>query len=153
MYAWRMEAEEDLYFEDMTPKQQQEYHRDFEFEFRKYCYGKIVQSLEGVLDGLSGDKSVWGYIRSDPHGVLETALAKAIVNSGGPKPPKIPRSVSAKKRVLVRERCGSECAWCGATRNLVIDHIRPVELGGNSRLHNLQVLCQACNSAKRDRFA
>lgn len=33
-------------------------------------------------------------------------------------------------------------------RNLSVDHIKPVQLGGETELGNLQLLCQSCNSTK-----
>jgi len=44
------------------------------------------------------------------------------------------------------------CEKCGAREDLSIDHITPIELGGHNGLDNLQLLCQKCNSRKRDRY-
>lgn len=44
------------------------------------------------------------------------------------------------------------CATCGATSRLTADHVVPVADGGDRwGPANLQTLCVACNSAKRDR--
>lgn len=43
----------------------------------------------------------------------------------------------------------TECAHCGATERLEIDHIVPRSRGGYSYAHNLQVLCKPCNLEKR----
>jgi 5-methylcytosine-specific restriction protein A len=48
----------------------------------------------------------------------------------------------------VRARDDSKCRHCGATTDLVIDHIVPVCNGGPTEYSNLQVLCRACNSSK-----
>jgi 5-methylcytosine-specific restriction protein A len=44
------------------------------------------------------------------------------------------------------------CARCGRTNDLTADHIVRKAAGGRNELSNVQVLCRACNSAKRDRI-
>lgn len=44
------------------------------------------------------------------------------------------------------------CAHCASTKNLEVDHIQPVSLGGSSERNNLQPLCATCNRSKRNRF-
>lgn len=58
--------------------------------------------------------------------------------------------ISPTKRRFVLERDGHACAKCGETRDLTIDHIRPVSKNGSSKTWNLQTLCQRCNEAKAD---
>ena len=53
----------------------------------------------------------------------------------------IPRAV----RHLVWERDGGVCCKCSSRRNLHLDHIIPVALGGRSTQENLWVLCSNCN--------
>jgi 5-methylcytosine-specific restriction endonuclease McrA len=43
------------------------------------------------------------------------------------------------------------CSRCGSTEDLTADHIVPRAKGGRNVFSNVQVLCRACNSAKRDR--
>jgi len=38
------------------------------------------------------------------------------------------------------------CEICGSTKNLVIDHIKPLKQGGNNGLSNLRTLCNSCNT-------
>ena len=45
---------------------------------------------------------------------------------------------------------GAECTNCNSTKELTIDHIIPVSLGGCTTWDNLQILCRSCNSSKRD---
>lgn len=40
------------------------------------------------------------------------------------------------------------CEKCGATENLSIDHIIPIDKGGHNGLDNLRLLCKGCNSRK-----
>lgn len=41
-----------------------------------------------------------------------------------------------------------QCAECGATENLCLDHIIPVAAGGKSVRENAQTLCLSCNGKK-----
>ena len=43
---------------------------------------------------------------------------------------------------------GVQCLNCGATIDLVIDHVIPVAKGGISQPENLQLLCKTCNNLK-----
>lgn len=45
-------------------------------------------------------------------------------------------------------RYGWKCMCCGCTRNLTLDHIRPIAMGGETVLENLQILCYRCNREK-----
>lgn len=45
-----------------------------------------------------------------------------------------------------------ECALCGSTDNLTVDHMFPVCRGGKSNVENLQTLCGSCNSFKGSRL-
>lgn len=40
------------------------------------------------------------------------------------------------------------CRACGASEDLVIDHIHPRSRGGSNDLSNLQLLCGPCNGSK-----
>ena len=43
---------------------------------------------------------------------------------------------------------GEECARCGATEDLGIDHIRSLMIGGCRWVSNRQLLCRPCNQDK-----
>ncbi len=45
-------------------------------------------------------------------------------------------------------RYGWRCMRCGGDRCLTLDHIKPVSLGGETVLSNLQILCYRCNREK-----
>jgi len=49
--------------------------------------------------------------------------------------------------VLV-EICGRKCVRCGATGQVVRDHIVPIYQGGDDGIGNIQPLCASCNSSK-----
>jgi hypothetical protein len=51
----------------------------------------------------------------------------------------------------IGRRDGFQCQHCNATKDLAIDHIKPLILGGSNDLDNLQILCRTCNSRKSDR--
>lgn len=50
-----------------------------------------------------------------------------------------------------------DCKCCGQTldrevpREMTVDHIIPQKCGGTNAITNLQVLCQPCNSRKKDK--
>jgi diadenosine tetraphosphate (Ap4A) HIT family hydrolase len=63
-------------------------------------------------------------------------------------------AVVGSVRYEAPKRSGGRCELCGASheaRPLHVDHIRPRAKGGNNDLGNLQVLCETCNTQKRDR--
>lgn len=44
------------------------------------------------------------------------------------------------------------CVVCGATKNLSVDHVRPLSKGFGLEPGNAIVLCRSCNTAKRDKL-
>ncbi len=60
------------------------------------------------------------------------------------------RSTDAKRmwRDLIKIRDDHKCAYCGATEDLTIDHIRPRSKGGETNASNCVTACRACNQAK-----
>lgn len=53
--------------------------------------------------------------------------------------------------LAVGKRDGFHCGACKATKNLQLDHVIPVSVGGSSDVENLQLLCGSCNSKKGDK--
>jgi 5-methylcytosine-specific restriction endonuclease McrA len=62
--------------------------------------------------------------------------------------------LSSKSKKVQRSRMKRRrrrfCAHCGTANDLTIDHIIPLAKGGANQLHNLQMLCAACNTKKAD---
>ena len=51
-----------------------------------------------------------------------------------------------KKATLVK--CGGKCVKCGSRDRLELDHIKPLNFGGNNLPNNLQILCNSCHKLK-----
>jgi hypothetical protein len=64
-------------------------------------------------------------------------------------------SVSAEVRLLVRQRTGYACEYCGVSETdsggeLTIDHIQPQTKAGSDDPENLVYCCNRCNQYKAD---
>lgn len=63
------------------------------------------------------------------------------------------KPISRKLRYQILYRDGFRCRACGRSPNngvkLTIDHIIPVEWGGETEEANLQTLCEECNAGKQ----
>lgn len=51
----------------------------------------------------------------------------------------------------VMRRDNYSCQYCGAVRNLTLDHLLPRSRGGETKWQNLVTACSRCNSRKGDR--
>jgi hypothetical protein len=49
------------------------------------------------------------------------------------------------------ERDGNHCVYCESSERLVVDHMRPIALGGTDDINNLALACKRCNSGKAGR--
>lgn len=54
-----------------------------------------------------------------------------------------------RREVLRRDR--NKCQYCGATKNLTLDHVVPKSRGGTHTWDNVVIACNHCNSRKGDR--
>lgn len=43
---------------------------------------------------------------------------------------------------------GNVCLSCGADKNITVDHVKPLSIGGTNTIDNLQPLCGSCNYRK-----
>lgn len=48
-------------------------------------------------------------------------------------------------RARILERDAHRCFYCKATNNLVVHHIRPINMAGNHADYNLLTLCRPCH--------
>jgi HNH endonuclease len=71
--------------------------------------------------------------------IAELALLRTF-----PKRKPVSRAVTR----AVWDRDGWECVHCGSHRDLTVDHVIPVVLGGTDDMDNLRTLCRPCNSSK-----
>lgn len=55
-------------------------------------------------------------------------------------------------RFAIFSRDGFKCLTCSVSRQLTVDHIKPVRLGGSDDHANLQTLCRQCNCRKGIKF-
>lgn len=60
---------------------------------------------------------------------------------------------SSKRRARIIAEKGGCCAWCQATRDLTIDHIKPLSQGGGWERENLRVLCRRCHRRRHNESA
>lgn len=73
--------------------------------------------------------------------LIEKSLKRKVFN----------RYVSKKDRAYVMKKYANTCKFCGSTKKVEIDHIKPVSKGGTNDISNLQVLCKSCNIKKSDK--
>jgi 5-methylcytosine-specific restriction endonuclease McrA len=55
----------------------------------------------------------------------------------------------SRRSVFARD--GHTCVYCGATRELTLDHVIPRRLGGMTSWDNLVACCRTCNIKKGDK--
>lgn len=123
--------------------------------------------LESYLVGLVGDSAnrITGSYRWHGPQVesMQIEIGKWLIEKLGyptsiPDPelteraPKSPSKPKRDYRQAIFHRDGYECAECGATEQLTVDHIIPISKGGTETLENLRTLCKSCNSKKGDRL-
>jgi len=61
------------------------------------------------------------------------------------------KNIPQAMRLAVVKRCGIACHYCGrktTKQNRHLDHLLPVEAGGQNTEENLVVACKRCNTEK-----
>ena len=51
-------------------------------------------------------------------------------------------------RERIKENWNHQCAYCGSTEDLTLDHVKPRSLGGPDTSMNVVCACQSCNHSK-----
>lgn len=61
------------------------------------------------------------------------------------------RKLTKAERELVYEKCQGHCAYCGCNleyKDMQVDHVTPLRIGGADELHNMLPACRNCNHYK-----
>lgn len=61
------------------------------------------------------------------------------------------RKLSKVERQKVYEKCKGHCAYCGCEleyKNMQVDHVKPLRIGGADELSNMLPACRSCNHYK-----
>lgn len=116
-------------------------------------------TLRDVAGGISDWPRALRQMRQETGYDIVATRTGYMMKSDEPKyPPRIRGNVSLSMRARVFKRDKSTCQMCGANPQntpgvkLVVDHIIPVDMGGETSLDNLQTLCRDCNAGKKDQF-
>ena len=71
------------------------------------------------------------------------------ITTPGKKSQKLRRSLNVEKTRLHLKQCFGEVCWyCGISlkdKNVHIDHIKPIRMGGTNEIENLAMVCKFCN--------
>jgi len=119
---------------DLLRAKQREYHAKPETKARKRAYGATDHMREYFREWRRKNRAkIYGYERR--------YIDRRKANGG---------RFTAKDWVTLQEVFGGKCLSCGATCDLVADHVIPVSKGGTNGMENRQLLCRSCNSRKSD---
>lgn len=61
------------------------------------------------------------------------------------------RKLGREERLQIYERCIRRCAYCGCDieyKDMQIDHVKPLRIGGADDLSNMLPACRSCNHYK-----
>jgi DNA-binding transcriptional ArsR family regulator len=117
-------------------------------------YAQIARELsvsERTVMRSVGELREAGYITTarTPAGTVFYLTCRDQTAPTEPKDPlRILRDEARSRRWDVWARDDFRCRTCGSRRDLTVDHIRPLSVGGESSIENLQTLCATCNSGK-----
>lgn len=114
------------------------------------------QKIQNALSYLRRTK----YISGDEHHLLNGIFKhqydnKKKINDLISQEPRLAaqRFIGRKKiREFIFKRDNYTCLNCERSINLTIDHIIPINKGGENKLSNLQTLCKSCNCSKSDTY-
>lgn len=60
--------------------------------------------------------------------------------------------ITPEKRKIIYEKFNGRCAYCGKKieyKDMQVDHLMPLRLGGDDNIKNLMPTCRSCNHYKR----
>lgn len=61
------------------------------------------------------------------------------------------KKLTKTERLHVHNKCGGHCAYCGCVldyKDMQVDHVIPLRLGGEDELNNMLPACRSCNHYK-----
>lgn len=61
------------------------------------------------------------------------------------------RKLSKAERLLIYDKCNRRCAYCGCDieyKDMQVDHVKPLRVGGADELSNMLPACRSCNHYK-----
>lgn len=61
------------------------------------------------------------------------------------------RKLSKAERLKVYDKCNRRCAYCGCGieyKDMQVDHVKPLRIGGIDELSNMLPACRSCNHYK-----
>lgn len=61
------------------------------------------------------------------------------------------RKLTKNERLQIYDKCGGHCAYCGCVldyKDMQVDHVIPLRLGGADKLNNMLPACRSCNHYK-----
>ena len=104
-------------------------------------FGELVDAMVDIsIESASAKKFGKKRVEAEKH--AEDEDASAVVSSVSSKSE---RYISQAVKHAVWKRDGGSCCRCKGKRNLQIDHVVPVAMGGKTEMDNLRLLCFSCN--------
>lgn len=102
----------------------------------------ITLVVKGKAEVLKSDQIIYRSEKIDFHKPIIIRLLNYVST-------KIRKFRISRNRIYRRD--GHACGYCGATKNLTIDHIVPKSQGGKNEWTNLVTCCYSCNAKKANR--
>jgi 5-methylcytosine-specific restriction endonuclease McrA len=81
-----------------------------------------------------------------PEGRTRDSLKKSQRRAG------VAATVSPQEWQAICQRYGNRCAYCGKSKPLEQDHVRPLSRGGTHEVGNIVPACKSCNASKGNRL-
>lgn len=120
---------DELYF---NLSQMRSFHKTLGTSEKASGYKLAIYDMENTISNIKK--------RFDSYDIEQNQTTIIKENKRNPIPKKI--------RDFIMKRDKFICVNCGSTKDLEIDHIRPITRGGTDKVSNLQTLCKSCNTSK-----